>query len=523
MEPKLLLIRAITLLFKEALIKEVQQRSIPLITEIANTVKLPETGAEFGGLRERLLELKKTIAWMAESTDNGPFDRAGLLQRIRVAASDDESVYHAFELGIGDGFAAEGPEEILKQCKQIRSELQEHLAHREFLEIATTMYRKAAFGQGPQIGTREFIRDMGRALDELSKRFGGSKKVKGLVDEVFFANEETTAAIMTRAKDSMSTDGALRFGQSAINEACYDHPGALRGEFWLVSALSHNFKSGFGLITFVDLCLFNKPWMLDENKKPMIIHISTENTAEQNIMTVYAMLQERETGVPCSTENVDPVYAAHFVRERLEANGYKAYMCKIDPTEMTVFDMFDLVERLESEGYEIHGCVLDYPSMFDKKGLDTTTIGADLRDLMRRIRMFFNKRKTFCMAFHQMGPQALQYFKQGIPDIVKEYYGKNLFDGSSKLFQEVDVNAYLHIERIGEVSYLTFQMDKHRKLKRTPKQFWYAAMLMSDVGGLLPDVNRPEGTPPNYVRDLEPIRQGANGSNDWFKAMPMAA
>jgi hypothetical protein len=127
------------------------------------------------------------------------------------------------------------------------------------------------------------------------------------------------------------------------------------------------------------------------------------------------------------------------------------------------------------------------------------------------------------MAFHQMGPQALQYFKQGIPDIVKEYYGKNLFDGSSKLFQEVDVNAYLHIERIGEASYLTFQMDKHRKLKRTPKQFWYAAMLMSDVGGLLPDVNRPEGTPPNYVRDLEPIRQGANGSNDWFKAMPMAA
>lgn len=524
MEPKLLLIRAITLLFKESLIKDTQHRSIPLILEVINTIKLPETGAEFGGLRERLLELKKTVAWMCESTDNGPFERGQLLQRIRVAAGDDDSVHLAFELGIGDGLTPEATDEVQKTCGQIRYELQEELANKEFLEIATQMYRKAAFGQGPQIGTREFIRQMARQLDELAKRYGGAgKKIKGMVDEVFFTNEETTAAIMARAKDSMSTEGALLFGQSALNDACYDHPGGLRGEFWLVSALSHNYKSGFGLISFVDLCLFNKPWMLDEKKKPMIIHISTENTAEQNIMTVYAMLQERDTGVPCSTENVDPVYAAHFVREKLEANGYSAYMCKIDPTEMTVFDMFDLVERLEQDGFEIHGCILDYPSMFDKKGLENTTIGSDLRDLMRRIRMFFNKRKTLCMAFHQMGPQALQMVKQGIPDPVKEWFQKNLYDGSSKLFQEVDVNIYLHIERIGNDSWLSMQWDKHRKLKRTPKQYWYAAMKMSDVGGLLPDIHRPEGTPPNYVRDLEPIRNAGGASNDWFAAVPIAA
>jgi hypothetical protein len=523
MEPKLLLIKAITLLFKESLIKDTAHRSIPLVYEVLNTVRLPETGAEFGGLRERLLELKRTTTWMCESTDNGPFDRPGLLQRIRVAAGDDESVYMAFELGVGDGLTSETPQEIQKGCTQIRSELHEELANKEFLEIATAMYRKAAFGQGPQVGTREFIRDMARALDDLAKRYGGAKKIKGMVDEIYFENEETAVGILTRAKDSLSMDGALKFGQTAINDACYDHPGALRGELWLVSALSHNYKSGFGLISFVDLALFNKPWMIDETKKPLIMHISTENTAEQNAMTVYAMLVERETGQLCSTENVDPVYAAHYVKEKLGANGYHTYMCRIDPSDMTVFDMMELVEQKEAEGFEIHACILDYPSMFDKHGLAQGPTGTDLRDLFRRIRMFFSKRKTFCLTFHQLGPSAMQFQRQGVPDLVKEVAGRNHYDGTTKLFQEVDVDITIHIEEAGGDKYLTMQWAKHRKLKRTPKQYWYAAMKMSDIGGLLPDINRPEGTPPNYVRDLEPLRAAGNANNDWFKALPIAA
>lgn len=520
MEPKLLLIKAVTLLYRESLFKDVGRRSISLVKQIVDLVKVPETGAEFGSVRNRIIELKTTAQWMYESTDNGPFDRSGLLQRIRVASGDDDSVYMAFELGIGEPGEEESKENNIKACKHIRAELMEELANREFLELATAMYRKAAFGQGPQIGSREFIRNMSKNLEDLAKRFTGVKKVKGLVDEVYFANEETTAAMIGRAKDSMSTDGALRFGQSAINEACYDHPGALRGEFWLISALSHQYKSGFGLISFVDLCLFNKPWMLDSTRKPMIVHISTENTVEQNLMTVYAILMERETGTPCSTENVDPIYAAHFVKEHLEVNGYNTYMAKIDPSDMSVFDLFELIERLEAEGFEIHACIIDYPAMLDKHGLDNSTIGADLRDLMRRIRMFFNRRKTFCEVFHQLGPMAKQYERQGIPDLVKEVAGKNLYDGSSKLFQEADVDITLHIERIGTQSYLTMQWAKHRKLKRTPPKFWYAAMLMSDVGGLLPDINRPEGTPPNYVRDLGPVRQSNGSSGDWFKFLP---
>lgn len=398
---------------------------------------------------------------------------------------------------------------ILKQCLAIRGELQEHLDSKKFLDIAKSMYQKAAFGQGPSVGTREFIRDMARELGELAK--GSTRRIKGMVDEIYFENEESTVDIMTRAKEALSQDGALMFGQQALNEACYDHPGALRGEFWLVSALSHNYKSGFGLTCFVDLALYNKPWMIDINKKPLLMHISTENQAEQNAITVFTQLMERETGEKCDPMTADPVVAAHYVKEKLSVNGYHTYMCRVDPSDTTVFDVQELIEQKEAEGYEVHGVFFDYPDMLDKRGLAQGPAGTEKRDLLRRLRNFFTKRKTFCMAFHQLGPTAQQLQRQGIEDLVKEVAGKGHYDGCTKLYQEVDVDITLHIEKVSDAYYLSMQWAKHRKLKRTPKHLWYAGIRMSDVGGLLPDV----GKEANFVRDLKSLRQ-SGGGNDWF-------
>lgn len=520
MEHKLLLIKTITLLYKEALIKDAASRSTELVRHVIDTVRIPETGSEFGTMRDRLIELRNTAKWMAESQDNGPFDRRAMLQRIRMAAGDDESVFIAFEIGIGESDVV--TDDILKQCLFIRNELQEHLTSKEFMELVRTMYQRAAYGVGPNVSSREFIRECAVRMQELSKN--DQRRIKGMVDEIHFENEESTIDIMTRAKEALSTDGALRFGQDAINDACYDNPGALRGEFWLVSALSHNYKSGFGLISFVDFALFNRPWMIDINKKPLLMHISTENSADQNAVMVYQMLKERETGVPCSSKDIDPVEAARYIRERLAVNGYHTYMCRVDPSDTTVFDLQELIEAKEAEGYEIHAVVLDYADMLDKRGLAQGPAGTEKRDLMRRLRNFFSKRRTFCMTFHQLGPLAQQLQRQGTPDLAKEVAGRGYYDGCTKLFQEVDVDITLHIERIGDESWLTMQWAKHRKAKRTPRERWYAAMRMTDVGGLLPDTDRQPGTPPNYVRDLKTLRQGAGNDGDWYsQAMAGAA
>lgn len=516
MEPKLLLIKAITLLYKEALIRDTTSRSLDLAGQILAMIQLPATASEYSDVRDRLMALMKTLTWMIETTDNGPFDRAGLLQRIRVGAGDDDSVYAAFEIGIGE--PGEIPDDIVKHCAGIRLELTEQLAQKRFADIAKEMYKKVAYGQISPGGQRDYLRTVVDDLIDLAK--GNRKQIKGMVDEVYFENEETTIDIMNRAKDAMSTNGALIFGQQGMNEMTHDHPGALRGEYWLGSALSHHYKTGLGMNVYVDLPLLNKPWMIDPTKKPLIMHISTEDSAEKNVMTVYQMLMERETGVPCSTEGLDPVIAASYVKKRLSVNGYHTYMCRVDPSDTTVFDIKELIEQKEEEGYEIHAVIFDYPPMLDKAGLAQGPAGTELRDLHRRLRNMLSKRKIFCLAFHQLGPSAQQFERANVEDFVQVVAGKGHYDGSTKIFQELDVDLTIYIERIGDVSWLTIQCAKHRKLKRTPKHLWYYALKMSDVGGLRPDVIMNEAgeivkLEPNFVRDLKPLRAGGSGG-DWY-------
>lgn len=526
MEPKLLLIRAITLLFKESLFKTRADWSIGLVSDILGMIKLPETGAEFSGVRNTLVALMSTLKALIETPEEGTIDKDTLLQRIRVAAGEDESVFEAFKLGVDADQSIkeiDGDEalvELRKQCRGLIQELRDQVNVRRFGEISRALYQKAFSSDATVIGSRKFIQDMRDALGDLVTDH--DRSIRGMVNEVYFDNEANAADILERAKEAMSIEGAMIFGQQALNEACYDNHGILRGEYWLVSALSHHYKSGFGLNAFVDLPLLNKPWMVDPAKKPLIMHVSTENALDKNVLMVYQLLMERETNEACDTSGVDPVLASHYIKQRLSVNGYHTYMCRVDPSDTAVADIKELIEIKEAEGYEIHAVVFDYPPMLSQEGLTKGPAGTELRDIHRRLRNLFSKRQTACIAFHQLGPSAVALDRAGVEDFVKVVAGKNHYDGSTKIFQELDVDITIHIETIGEEGWLTMQWAKHRKPKRTPKHLWYAAMRLSDVGGLRPDVVRhPDGTieklAPNFVRDLKPIRERNGGGGDWYQ------
>ena len=520
MDSKLLLIKVMTLLYKEALFKEPQDRSISLAKEIIGMVRLPEGGTEANEFRDRLHELKKTALWMTTTEDSGPFDRNGLLQRIRVASGADDTLFQAFEIGMEDPYRVDeegkkgiDPVATAVQCQNIRSEIYDHRRQARFKELAKQAYYKANVDSEESYDIGETMREMARQLEEVAN-IGNSTRVKGMVDEVYFEDEEDSVRVLKQTKMALSIEGALKFGQQALNDACHDHGAALRGEQWLISALSHNYKSGFGLTCFADFALFNKPMMLDPTKKPLLMHITTENELTQNVAALSTMLKERETGKPYLAGDMNPVEDAKYIKERLGVKGYHTYMSRVDPSETSVFEIFELAERLEAQGYEIHGIFIDYPAMLDKRGLTMTTAGSELRDILRRIRNFFTKRKTFQMVFHQLGPAAVQLYRMGTPDLVKEVAGKNMYDGCSKLFQEVDVDVTIHIERMKDgTAWLSYQFAKHRKLKRTPAEKWYGAIPMNDIGGLIPDINKEA----HYVRDLSPYRQG--GSGDWLQSL----
>jgi hypothetical protein len=182
--------------------------------------------------------------------------------------------------------------------------------------------------------------------------------------------------------------------------------GARRGEMMVIGALQHNFKSGTALEMFKSAALYNRPYMRDPNKKPMLMRISFENPIEMDIINLYKSLAENETGIYIEPKEIDIDHATRYVIERLQVNGYHLSMCHIDPSDYTYHDLFDRIEKFEAEGYEIHMLNVDYLAMMSKKGCAAGPAGVEIRDLYRRVRNFIAKKGIFFVTPHQLSPDA---------------------------------------------------------------------------------------------------------------------
>src|SRR5690606_14992447 len=113
MDPKLLLVKVATLLFKEGQLKDPTFHSAELTKQIVESIKIPEATLDLDRQRDTLLALRLTVNWMVETPPGEELDRTTVLQRIRVNTADDESLFYAFESGISE--TEENLEKIKKQ------------------------------------------------------------------------------------------------------------------------------------------------------------------------------------------------------------------------------------------------------------------------------------------------------------------------------------------------------------------------------------------------------------------------
>lgn len=394
MDPKLLLVKIMTLLFKESVSSDKSVRSEEIVKAVINSIKLPETGMDFGGVRETLQALRATAAWMMSAPVDYIYDRASLLQRIRINAGDDDVVYQAFAQGI-EG-VVDG-DDLHREITDARIELRNYIAETSYKEYIKKLYHASMFGE-PGTSFRETARDAIARLEEFAGS-GTDSNVTGLVYSFDIADTAKTAELFEQAAQETSADGILKMGWQGLNRMTGDHDGLRRGEFIVVGALQHNFKTGFTMNCFKHTALYNKPYMRDPRKKPCIVHISTENDPHINLMWLYANLMENETGAECDLSPFkDPdikvrmaaiEHASKYVQDMMTINGYAIKMYRFDPSDTTIYSITDLLNKIQAEGYEIHLCVLDYLNMCNKSGcLTLGPTGADTRDLFRRVRNY---------------------------------------------------------------------------------------------------------------------------------------
>ncbi len=484
MDPKLLLVKIITLLYKESRVSDASSQSTSLAKSVLNTVKFPETGLDVDHSRESMQALRATALWMCENPPDHKYDRAALLQRIRVNVGDDDGLYYAFQQGIDD----ENDESVLKsQIVAARQELKDHLQRVEFTELVKRYSQQILF-RPEEINWKTIPRQLAIDLEPFTQS-RGDEKLEGMVESIDMANLDHVAELMTRGKAETAAEGTLKLGWQALNRMTGDHCGIRRGEFIVVGALQHNFKTGFTLNLFKHAALYNKPFMRDPSKKPCLVHISVENELHQNVLWLYANLWENETGQECDLSQVDVAEATRFVHERLSANGYHIKMCRFNPTDMTYHTFFDFINQLEADGYEIHLVVFDYLNMISKKGCVQGATGQDTRDLFRRVRNFTSEKAIAFVTPAQLSTAAKALVRQGVENFVQEIANKGYYDSCGTLDQEVDLEIYIHIVKINGHSYLTVQRGKHRKVRPTPEKHLYFVLPFSPVGGVRDDIN----------------------------------
>lgn len=514
MDTKLLLVKAITLLYMENERPENNENSAEIVQAALDTLKDPEVvvSGDFG--HDVISSLKETLRWMVTNPPNVPYDYKDFIQRITLNCQNDETTMKSIVEAI-ENLSEEDDGKKMRRMNMARSAIRNYVNGQRALEILRNYYNRMSL-QKSTVDWKRIIGDIRADLEPLEMASSESVAQMPMINtSLCFSDLEALGKAFSQAKDELDTRGILRFGWQGLNRMFGSHGGARRGEFIVVGALQHSFKSGFALETMKHAALYNKPFMRNADKTPALIRLSFENTTENDVMYLYKSLVENETGLFCDPKKEDHAYMAKYVSDKLRANGYEFLYYNINPTDMTYRDMFDITDDLESKGYEIHGLWIDYLNMISKKGCAQGPHGTEVRDLFRRTRNHYSKRGVMVMTPHQLSTEAKMLKRQGTDNFVQEIANKGYWDSCRTIDQEVDMEIYLNIEKVNGESWLTVQRGKHRKFSITPEKDLYYVYKFDPIGGIRDDLNGKDMSRRSVGG--QPVSEG--GGDAWYNGI----
>lgn len=487
MDNRLLLAKSIILLYRESLLPGKTENSNELVRTVLEGIKLAEIGIDVNQGRDIMVALKQTIIEMCDNGLDHVYEKEELLQRLRFNSGDDDKFYDSFVQGIDPELSESS---LKRTVLNIRKSINNHFREQKIEEVLTKAGNQFKYHREKIKNINQFVAEVCGQLEPF--QVDAIAKDPAVVSDVDIGDEVSTSTVFKQIKDVDNGSGIMRTGFQGLNRLLQG--GFRRGEFFLLSALQHNNKTGFTLNIFKQIALYNKPYMIDATKKPLLLRISFEDDITTNLQWLYQSLKENETGQKVIITNVSEEEMSAYVKDKLQVNGFHVKMMRVDPTQWTYRHICNKVLELEAEGYEIQLLMLDYLAMVPTTGCSIGPMGTDMRDMFRRMRNFCNPKKITVITPHQLSTEAKQLIRDGRQDFVKEIANKGYYSGSRQIDQEVDGELYIHIEKVNGKSYLTVQRGKHRGVGIIPDIQKYLVLPFYDIGGLRDDLNGRDST-----------------------------
>lgn len=490
MNNKLILVKSITLLYRESQLPASMERSTALVRNVLSTVKLPEMSLSLDPESEAISELKKTALSMADNSPDHEYEPTELLQRLKVSCGGDDTLYEALCQGIM-GDLQEGS--LKRTCLNIKHAFKNYYRDLAVSDIIHKAGVQLKFNRESITDMKQFVAEVCASLEPY--QLDANLKDPAIVSHVQFDKVETITEVFKSVQQQANGSSILKVGYQGINRMLQG--GFRRGEQVVIGALQHKYKTGFTLSMFKHFALYNTPEMIDPTKKPLLLRISFEDDINNNMRFLYTSLKENETGeavTDAELEMLSPEEVALYVQQKMRVNGYEIEMLRVDPTKWSYMDICNKVLEYEADGFEVHVLMLDYLYMVPTTGCTPGPAGHDVRDMFRRMRNFTNPRKITCITPHQLSTDAKQLVREGKTNFVQEIANKGYYAGCKQIDQEVDLELYIHIEIVNGKSWLTVQRGKHRIIGQTPLVDQYCVLPFEPIGGIRDDINGPDTT-----------------------------
>lgn len=524
MDNKLLLTKALTLLYRESLVPDKAENSADMVRVAMEGVKVSDVIIGINSEREVLTALKKTVLEMCENPLEHEYVKEDLLQTIRSNCGEDDSLYE----NISQGINTEMTDGALKRSIiNLRKSFINH--HKE--EAISKILNKAAwdykFARDKIKNTTSFISEIVSQLEPY--QVNSSKKDPAINERVSFEDNEGIENIFSTVQNEGSGKGVIRFGWQAFNDAL--DGGARPGEYMFLIAPQHSWKTGTSLSLFRQIPIYNKPYLKDPNKKPLIIRISFEDPLKSNFQFLYKSLKENETGEvfkdtfkdgpidpetqePTKIPVISPREKTSYVSEKLKVNGWHIEMLYVNPIEWTYKDLCNFVIEKEAEGYEVKVVMVDYLQKLPTTGCEQGPMGHDLRNMNERIKAFMAPRGIIFITPWQASPDAKLLRRDGTPNFVTKLVGGGYTNGCKTLDQVYDIGFYISLENVNREWYLDMALDKLRRVDQPDDKFRRFALkfnntkagkgvVLDDLGKANSAYRKPGGEKVNTTEEAE--------------------
>lgn len=455
-----------------------------VIDEAFEMIRLPATvgdGADQGSL---LLNLKELAEELRTQGTKHPYDPNWLKLRTKVLAVYHKDVKDLLEEVIQE-LGKRADEEYNADYIYYHNAINRYVRDSKFQNI---MFKWACrFRENPDMvhNREQYIREMN---EELSPYVGQSTgfqytDINGIVSEVDVEDDEKLGELYQEVQELSSSAGVLKFDLQGWNEAFGKNGGVLRGTLGELQAMSGCGKSETMRKMLTGIARNNDPLMIDENKKPLILYLTLEDTQREAYEKMFTQMYSEEFDVLVNIAEFNYEDIVAYVKKTLRARGYHFKVIEGEKHKVTPYDVITLLESLSTQGYEIHAMGLDYMLLLDLSSVPGFMDTYKIKNSYGIIGAYTKTRGITCITAAQIDDSAKSLMLES-DEFAKEAVERNYSAGSKYIIHELDWRVFTHVtDGCDGFWYHQFAIGKNRTSRMTPYKDKYAVYRMHLVDG----------------------------------------